>query len=389
MKVAFVVQRCGAEVNGGAETLCFQVAQRMRQHWEVEILTTCALDYMRWENFYPEGKALVEGVTTRRFSVDAPRDLAQFDALSEKLAHRGTAATLTEQEKWMRAQGPMSQGLLRYLSAAADDYDAFIFFGYLYATTYFGLPLVKEKALLAPLGHDEWTIHLPMWDTLFSLARAFIFQTPEEQSFLRHRFPQLPLPGEVAGIGVETEPNPRPDEFRTRYDLPGPFLLYAGRVDASKGCGEMFEWFLTRDREAGPQLKLVILGREAMPVPFHDDVISLGFVSESEKWSAMAACAWMILPSRYESLSIALLENWVAGRPAIVNAHSEVLRGHCQRSHGGLWYEDWRECEAIVRTVTGASQQILGNQGRAYVERNYSWEETERFYQETISAALI
>ncbi|CAN5744993.1 hypothetical protein BH20VER1_BH20VER1_21090 [soil metagenome] len=51
----------------------------------------------------------------------------------------------------------------------------------------------------------------------------------------------------------------------------------------------------------------------------------------------MAACDWLLMPSYFESLSIVLLETWAVGRPAIVNAKAEVLKGHCARSNGGLW----------------------------------------------------
>ena len=44
-RIGFVVQRAGAEVNGGAESHCLQVALRMGRHWNTEVLTTCALDF--------------------------------------------------------------------------------------------------------------------------------------------------------------------------------------------------------------------------------------------------------------------------------------------------------------------------------------------------------
>ena len=159
---------------------------------------------MLWENFYAEGEEFVGGVKIRRFAVDAIRDVTYFDKLSGALLAKGHGASIQEQEEWMRAQGPLSNDLLSYIEAGSAEYDAFIFFGYLYATTYFGLPLVRNRAWLVPLGHDEWPIHLEMWERFFALPKGFVFQTPEELAFLRARFPSLSLEGPIAGIGVET-----------------------------------------------------------------------------------------------------------------------------------------------------------------------------------------
>ncbi|MGI9089286.1 MAG: glycosyltransferase family 4 protein [Chthoniobacterales bacterium] len=386
MRVGFVVQRCGVEVNGGAETLCLQIAQRMQAHWQVEILTTCALDYMTWANHYPAGEFTEGGISIRRFSVDQPREVAHFNQLSDELVALGRNAPLAKQEEWMQAQGPISSKLFAYLKSQRGSYDAFIFFGYLYATTYFGLPLVQEKAYLAPLGHDEWPIHLSMWDALFSQPKGYIFQTPEELAFLRTRFPQLKLDGAVAGIGVDAPDGLQPEEFRNTYGLQKPFLLYLGRIDASKGCAEMFSWFAGRTRDNQPEFQLVVVGREAMPVPFHDDIIYLGFLSEAEKWNAMAACEWLLLPSRYESLSISLLETWIVGRPAIVNAQSDVLQGHCRRAHGGLWFTEWAEVDQILCTVDAATKDTLGAQGQSYVQQYYTWDRVIAEYLRTINS---
>lgn len=383
-RVAFVVQRAGQEVNGGAEALCLQVAQRMAEHWQAEVLTTCALDYMRWENYYAVGEESIDRVVVRRFRVDAPRDVPHFDQLSRQLVARGADATLEQQEQWMRAQGPISSALFTYLREHSDNFDAFIFFGYLYATTYFGLPLVREKAWLAPLGHDEWTVHLPMWDEFFALPRGLIFQTPEERDFLRHRFPQLALHGPIAGIGIEKPPAVQPETFRAKYRLTQPFLLYVGRVDEAKGCRELFEYFIRWRSEEGPHGKLVLTGRESMAVPFHKDIIYLGFVEEAEKWNAMAACDWLVMPSPHESLSIVLLETWSVGRPALVNSQSQVLVGHCQRAHAGLWYNNFEQWRACLTRVDEPAKRQMGRQGEAYVRSNYSWERVVNDYLQAL-----
>jgi glycosyltransferase involved in cell wall biosynthesis len=379
-RVGFVVQRAGTEVNGGAESLCLQIAQRVARHWPTEVLTTCALDYMTWENFYPEGVEEVGSTLIRRFPVDTPRDVQTFNALSEKLNPRRETATLAEQEAWMRAQGPLSTSLLNYLRSNANSYDVFVFFGYLYATSYFGLPIVRDKAFLAPLAHDEWTIYFNMWDRFFALPKAFIFNTDAERQLVRHRFPRLSQDGPVIGVGIEPPKNLDPERFRLRYGITEPFLLYVGRIDESKGCTAMFDYFLRWKSEGGTPHKLVLLGTEVMPIPFHDDIIHLGFVGDEDKWEAMIACDWLLVPSPYESLSMALLETWSVGRPALVNGSCDVLTSHCSESHGGLWYNNFQEWSAALAIVDEGTKRTLGRQGQAYVQRCYSWERVERDY---------
>lgn len=380
MRVAFIVQRCGVEVNGGAEAHCLQIAQRMSKHWTTEVLTTCALDYMTWGNHYAPGPELAGGTTIRRFRVDQPRDVESFNLLSGELHSRQATATIEEQQAWMRAQGPVSSALLEYLQATDDDYDAFIFFGYLYATTYFGLPIVAEKAFLAPLAHDEWTIYFSMWDSFFSSPKQLIFNTSFERDFLERRFPNVQLSGPTIAVGIEPPLKFDRDAFRRRYDLTEPFLLYVGRIDESKGCRWLIENFI-RARDAGTiQHKLVLAGTEVMPIPFHDEVIHLGFIDEEEKWNALAACDWLVMPSPHESLSMVLLEAWAAGRPAVVTADAAVLTGQCRRAKAGLCYRDWQEFEAILRLGNQQTKAALGTNGARFVADNYSWDRVEADY---------
>src|ERR1041385_1835654 len=117
-----------------------------------------------------------------------------------------------------------------------------------------------------------------------------------------------------------------------------------------------------------------------MPIPFHDDVIHLGFVNDEEKWAAMQSCDWVIMPSRHESLSIALLETWSVGRPALVNGDCTVLVQHCERANGGLWYGSFDEWSAALAVVDEETKRVLGRQGQAYVRQRYAWERIEADY---------
>jgi glycosyltransferase involved in cell wall biosynthesis len=380
IRVAFIVPRCGLEVNGGAEVLCLKIAQRMSAYWRTEVLTTCALDYVTWENHYAPGVTRVAGVPVHRFRVEQPRDIHLFDRLADELRILKETASLAEQETWMRAQGPWSPDLATYVQESKGYYDAFFFLPYLYATTYFLLPLVQDKAYLLPLAHDEEPIYFSMWDRFFTLPRGFIFNTPEERDFLRTRFPTIDFAGPVVGVGVDPPQDCSAKRFRQKYKIDDPFLLYIGRIDPSKGCGQLFQYFITlRQRETCPR-KLVLLGKATMSIPEHPDLVALGFVDEQSKWDALSACDLLVVPSLYESLSMVLLEAWSIGKPVLVNGSCEVLVGQCRRAQGGLWYREYEEFQVAIEYMSEDVRRRLGLQGKHFVQRSYSWTAIEEHY---------
>ncbi len=74
VKLAVAVQRYGADINGGAELHARYVAERLARHAEVEVVTTCARDYVTWRNERPAGVEHVNGVPVRRFPVTHERE---------------------------------------------------------------------------------------------------------------------------------------------------------------------------------------------------------------------------------------------------------------------------------------------------------------------------
>ncbi len=384
--VAFVVQRCGREINGGAEQHCLSVSLRMAKYWDIDIITTCSLDYITWENHYSPGVDRIGSVRILRFPVKHPRNIESFGQLSQRIQVNMKENSRDEEEAWMIAQGPWSPKLLNYINTNHENYDAFIFFTYLYATTYFGLPKVQDKAYLVPTAHDEWPIYLGIWDDFIKRPKKLIFNTIEERNFLRQRFPDAALSGPVVGVAVNPPIDVNPEGFRKKYKIHHPYFLYLGRIDPSKGCDQLIKYFLRYKSETGDlSTKLVLIGKSVMEIPKNPDIITTGFVDEQTKWDALAGCELLIMPSQYESLSMVCLEAWAQEKPVLVNGNCDVLVGQCRRSQGGIWYKDVDEFIEAIKVLSESTRKILGKQGFVFVRENYSWDRIELIYQKTIN----
>jgi glycosyltransferase involved in cell wall biosynthesis len=395
MRLAFVVQRYGLEIEGGAEYHCRLVAERLARHARVEVLTTCATDYLTWDNREPEGRSELNGVEVRRFPVERPRSPERFAALTASVfgeaartqpggvdVARARGASAAEAEEWLEEQGPFSRRLVRHVEASRDDHDAFVFFSYRYYPTCRGLAPVASKALLVPTAEDDGTYHLPLYSSLFRSPRAIVFNSIEEREMLARAMGPGLADGDVVGVGTELPTAREGERFRRRFGIDGPFLLYVGRVDLNKGCPELFGHLLRYRRETGSALRLVLIGKSVLDIPQDTGIIALGHQPDPVKWDALDACLAFVMPSRFESLSMATLEAWWAERPVLVNAHCDVLRGQCKRSNAGLYYSSFEEFEAALALLEkdASLRAQLGQHGRAYFEANYSWPVIERKY---------
>lgn len=378
-RVAFVVQRYGLEVNGGSEQLCRSLAERLAPHIDLDVLTTCALDHSTWENYYPPGQDEINGIKVRRFIVEEGR-ASDFDRLIQSFY--GRPHSPEEELLWLRKQGPHCPGLLEFIKAEGQGYDLFLFFTYLYSPTFHGLPLVAERSILVPTVHDEPAVRLGIFRRLFRMPRYIVYLTPWEQRFVQELFRNAEVPSQVIGAGLGQPPEADPERFRCRHGLEGDFLLYLGRIEGAKGCHQMIDYFLRFRAEAGRPLKLVLCGRAQSPLPTHPDIIPLGFVTEEEKFDALAAATLLLSPSPYESLSLTCLEAWQMALPVLGNGECGVLVEHCLAGNGGLFYRSYPEFALCLRLLLDNPQlrHGLGAKGQRYVVENYSWDGVKAKY---------
>ena len=374
MKLAFVVQRYGSEVNGGAELHCRWLAEQLARRHHVEIFTTRALDYTDWADSYPAGTTEVGGIPVHRFGVKRRRKARLFASISNVVF--GGPHTLDEEKEWVRVNGPESPDLLAAIGSVRARFDLFIFFSYRYYHTYFGLPKVRDKAILIPTAEEDEAVHLRVFRDFFRLPSGIAYNTLEEQALVESAADGTGVPSAIVGCGLSLSESAAPLPVSDRFGLGRPFILYLGRVEPNKGCATLFAYFQKWADAGSRDVDLVLAGKAGMPIPDHPRIRFLGFVSEEEKVRLLLSSRMLVMPSRYESLSLVLLEAWKMGVPVLANARCRVLLGQCRRSNGGLAYDGYGEFAEALSLLLERPElgESLGRQGRSYVEREYSWE---------------
>ncbi|RQD88553.1 glycosyltransferase family 1 protein, partial [Methanosalsum natronophilum] len=270
-KIAFVVQRYGNEVVGGSEFLCKQIAEHLSHNYQIEILTTCAIDYITWRNDYPEGNQIEQNVLIRRFKTEKERRLKPFQNLTLRIFNN--PHTELDERYWFEEQGPYSPKLLEYIEMHKNCYDTFIFFTYRYYQSIFGLPLVYDKSILIPTAEDEDTMKLEILKNFFKLPKAFIFLTPEEQDMINKIYEINTKLQDIIGLGLDIPQDIDMHRFSKKFNINDDYLLYVGRIDPQKGCNRLFDYFSRYKKKYPTKTKLILIGKTTIEIPKNDDII--------------------------------------------------------------------------------------------------------------------
>ena len=398
-KIGIVVQRCHESIVGGSEALAWQYATLLRDEYDVDVLTTTALDISDWANVLPEGIEQRDGVNLRRFLVTTGRS-PYWGALYERLQRdyrtyinrkrrglrdlRYMQWSVSLQEEFVRHQGPHSEPLMQFLEHRWPDYHAIVFVTYLYPTTYFGLQYVPaHRCLFAPTLHDEVPAYLPIYKHAAHRAHSLIWLTEAERRVGQKLWGELP--GRVVAMSIDTK-------LRKPAEQTTPYILYSGRIDPNKGCAEMLDYFIRFKKEHPSGLKLVLTGKDDMPVPQHSDIEFRGFVSDEEKFSLMAGAICFVMPSGNESFSIVVLEAMAQCTPILASSVSEVIVDHIKHSVGGSLYADYESfAAALNKLLAGGSSRRseVGARGRQYVVSRYQPERIGKALIESIEVCAI
>lgn len=377
-KVCFIIQRYGLEVNGGAELHCRQFAEHLSAACDVDIMTTKAIDNITWKNEYANDVDDVNGITVYRFPVVRERNLKTFNKLNDTFQTKILGNRKKELD-FIKKQGPYCPQLVKEIKKRKDQYDVFIFYTYLYYTTILGIKAVKGKAILVPTAHDEPFIKMSILQDVFRQVKALFYNTEMERKIVESIYQNGNIKNDIGGIGITVESSVNPREFKEKHKL-GRYIIYVGRIEKGKLCQELFRAFGQYKRDYPSDLQLVLIGKSSLPIPKTADIISLGFVSDEEKFDAIAGAMALVLPSQFESLSMVVLEAMKLRVPVLVNGKCAVTKEHCLKSNGGLYYDDYLEFEECLEYLSKNSdvRKQMGENGKNYVESQYSWDRMQR-----------
>ena len=261
-RIALVHPRYGLEISGGSETYARKIAEHLANRYEVEVLTTKAVDSATWKDWYVRDVEMIRGVTVRRFSVQQmrARDFQAFDEAYLAELAQGRSNLVTEKE-WFEKHGPYAPDLIRYLQRYRETYGAILFLSDANYLTYAGLPLAGNRAIFIPMAQDTPFLRFSTLESLYQKPRAFVFLSEEERLLVRRRFPlSEPIPCAVMGLGMDVPRQVDTGTFRRQYGLDGEYLLYVGQVDEKKECPMLMRYFMEFQKRTGSKLKLVLAG---------------------------------------------------------------------------------------------------------------------------------
>ncbi|MCE9501174.1 MAG: glycosyltransferase family 4 protein [Leptospira sp.] len=369
-RIALVVPRFSEKISGGAEKHAFCFAELLSVEYEVTVLTTTATDYTTWRNELIAGEKTIGNIRVIRFKSDYERNMHSFNKLSGKISKKFPDVSAGEYERWLRSQGPVTSSLVSYIESNSENFELFFFISYLYFPVVKGIQAVKEKSLCLLTLHDEFPAYFPIYKQAYTNEISYTFNTMEEFSLFKRIFSYEPSNYSVIGMNIEP--------VQLKADLPqtdSKYILYIGRLDRGKGIDDLINFFIQWKESADSPINLILVGAQnANSIPHNAGIVFAGFVSEEEKIELIRNAMFIVNPSPLESFSIVTMESWNCGTPVLVNAASEVLKWHCIRSNGGLYYSDFDSFCATMNYLCSHPKErdLMGSNGKKYVELNYS-----------------
>ena len=378
LNIAFVIQRCGAEIFGGAERYILEVATACsKMGANIEIFTSQSKGYIDWKNDLPtlETHSFQDGspLKIRRFPVLFSRFKIAF-ALTRRLKYAlGPVIKLFPLNKlceqlFLLFQGPWCPSLWRTLISEQKRFDLIVCGAYLYAPTAKTLAGAREtKTLLIPMAHDEREFFLPFVQKQIQSCEHLGYLSLAEKNLVESVWPTAQCKQSIFVHPGINETNEAKLTSTEQIDsLPEKFFVYVGRVDPHKGIN-----FLVN--AISENIPIVFAGDVAMLIPEKQNRIFLGRVSDAMRDDLIKKSIALVIASRFESYSMVTADALAMGKPVL------ALKGcgpidELIESYGGLSVSDSEFADWAERLYRGEElpHQKRPNPGKIRQERSWS-----------------
>ncbi|EOQ95527.1 glycosyltransferase, group 1 domain protein [Leptospira wolbachii serovar Codice str. CDC] len=386
-RILIITARFLEHASGGAEKLAYDYASILSESNHVTVCTSSAKDYVSWKNEFPKGDSVENQIRIIRFPVKQTRNMTKMNHILNRCLEKGDSVSDKEQFDFLKEQGPYCPDLVEYVANEQNSFDIAILIGYLYYPVVASIPKLKIPFIIVPTFHDEPPFRLPMYRKTYSNQYIYSFNAPEEISVYETYTKQKAQSYFLIGTYInDTLKNP------TTLISHSNQLITIGRIEPAKGYPELFDFFqIWKFFSHRTDIAVKCLGSIAsMETPKDPFITFTGFVSEEEKISEIQKSFLLLNPSAFESFSISIMEAWIQEKAVLVNAKSSVMRGHCLRSQGGLYYSDslsfQRTLDFLLENRKIATR--LGQNGREYVLANFSKEVIRKKLNQMVSMLL-
>ncbi|WP_186645587.1 glycosyltransferase [Fluviispira vulneris] len=315
-KIAIVVQRCGININAGAEVYALKLAEGLAlKKQRIEILTSQSDDYISWNNNLPANEEQqIEGskFQIKRFPVLHDRKRILFGAVKRIIFFTQKHMSIFYKILspildfiFLKSQGPWCPDLWKYLEKNAQLYSLIIIKSYLYAPNYYAVRKAhkKTKVLFIVTAHNEPEFNLNFVNKMIEDSDTLAFVSIAEKNLChtlkpfskKKPFIILP-PGFNNNIASNSDTDTRIMHLASKK-----FFTYIGRIDKNKNVNFIFE-------KTPKNCLVVFAGELKIEFPQDERFIYLGHVTEKEKIFLLENSIALLMVSMREAYSIITAE---------------------------------------------------------------------------------
>jgi glycosyltransferase involved in cell wall biosynthesis len=365
---------------GGAQGHLHRLAVQMQSAGQqVHVITHCSRYRRDWVRLStvccePPREYLYEGIPITQLSYSTRCRLKMFPWAVSYYALIGPSvrrlAGLIGQEIERRDFSPSVVHLTRigreFLARAAIDF-----------ARRHDVPFV-----ITPNHHPRWRGFLYReYDKIYREADAVVVLTDAERELMIREKGVKQERIHVTGIGPVLSEDFSADEFRRRYSVQGPIILFIGQQLPYKGIRSVVEaaplvWRRHADTQfvfIGPETRF---SRRLFASVRDPRIRNLGSVDLATKTSALAACEFLCLPSTQESFGGVYVEAW-SHRKAVLGGRTAQIASVVDEGKNGLLAgQDKNELAAAMTWLLDhpEARRAMGDAGWLKTEQNYSWE---------------